>query len=536
MAVIAQPPAAAGGAPPSYVKTQAAPFLASLSIDRRLARFDVAGSIAHVEMLGATGILKNEESIALVGGLRRIHEEITSGTFPWREDLEDVHTNVEIRLTETLGPLGAKVHTARSRNDQIALDERMFLREAIVSIDRQTLALQMALLDLAETHIATPMPGYTHLQRAQPVTLGHHLLAHFSRLSRDYGRLGDAYDRANVSPLGAGALAGSTLPIEPSITARSLGFAAPFENSIDAVSDRDYFAEFLFDLSLLAIHLSSLGEETVQWASAEFGFVRPTSALGSGSSLMPQKRNPDVAELARGKAGRVVGDLVSLLAILKSLPLAYNRDLQEDKAPVFDAFDHILATLDALTTAVSALQPPIRACSPRTSPSTSSRGASRSARPTRPSRPISQSPTAPLMARRCGSSTRDWARTSSRSSMSARRSHAAPRMAGLRPTPSASSSSAHTTRSASNNTRSPSARSASTSSTDSSRGEPHDGVPGVRPRHRKGEPHRGGDLPLPRLRPRTRGHVHRAVPGRRRASRSGRLGGVARSRSDSSIR
>ncbi len=356
MAVIAQPPAAAGGAPPSYVKTQAAPFLASLSIDRRLARFDVAGSIAHVEMLGATGILKNEESIALVGGLRRIHEEITSGTFPWREDLEDVHTNVEIRLTETLGPLGAKVHTARSRNDQIALDERMFLREAIVSIDRQTLALQMALLDLAETHIATPMPGYTHLQRAQPVTLGHHLLAHFWRLSRDYSRLGDAYDRANVSPLGAGALAGSTLPIEPSITARSLGFAAPFENSIDAVSDRDYFAEFLFDLSLLAIHLSSLGEETVQWASAEFGFVRPTSALGSGSSLMPQKRNPDVAELARGKAGRVVGDLVSLLAILKSLPLAYNRDLQEDKAPVFDAFDHILATLDALTTAVSALE------------------------------------------------------------------------------------------------------------------------------------------------------------------------------------
>src|SRR6266508_2733968 len=229
-----------------------------------------------------------------------------------------------------LGSLGAKVHSARSRNDQIALDERLFLREAIVSIDRQILALQMALLDLAEAHIATPMPGYTHLQHAQPVTLGHHLLAHFWRLSRDYGRLGDAYDRANVSPLGAGALAGTTLPIDPSIPARALGFAAPFENSIDAVSDRDHLAEF--------------------------GFVRPASALGSGSSLMPQKRNPDVAELARGKAGRVVGDLVSLLAILKSLPLAYNRDLQEDKAPVFDAADHVIATLDALTAAVSSLE------------------------------------------------------------------------------------------------------------------------------------------------------------------------------------
>jgi len=356
MAILAQPPAAAGGAPPSYVKTPAGPFLASLSVDRRLARYDVAGSIAHVEMLGAVGILTDEESTALGRGLRRIHDEIASGAFPWRDDLEDVHTNIEVRLTETLGPLGAKVHTARSRNDQIALDERLFIREAIVSIGQRVLALQMGLLDLAEAHIGTPMPGYTHLQRAQPVTLGHHLLAHFWRLSRDFGRLGDAFDRANVSPLGAGALAGSTLPIDPAITARALGFAAAFENSIDAVSDRDYFAEFLFDLSLVAIHLSSIGEEIVLWASEEIGFVRPTPALGSGSSLMPQKRNPDVAELARGKAGRVVGDLVSLLTVLKSLPLAYNRDLQEDKAPVFDAADHVVATLDALTTAVSSLE------------------------------------------------------------------------------------------------------------------------------------------------------------------------------------
>ncbi|HEX9339673.1 MAG TPA: argininosuccinate lyase [Thermoplasmata archaeon] len=356
MAILAQPPAAAGGAPPSYVKTPAGPFLASLSVDRRLARYDVAGSIAHVEMLGAVGILTDEESTALGRGLRRIHDEIASGAFPWRDDLEDVHTNIEVRLTETLGPLGAKVHTARSRNDQIALDERLFIREAIVSIGQRVLALQMGLLDLAEAHIGTPMPGYTHLQRAQPVTLGHHLLAHFWRLSRDFGRLGDAFDRANVSPLGAGALAGSTLPIDPAITARALGFAAAFENSIDAVSDRDYFAEFLFDLSLVAIHLSSIGEEIVLWASEEIGFVRPTPALGSGSSLMPQKRNPDVAELARGKAGRVVGDLVSLLTVLKSLPLAYNRDLQEDKAPVFDAADHVVSTLDALTTAVSSLE------------------------------------------------------------------------------------------------------------------------------------------------------------------------------------
>lgn len=344
------------GAAPSYVTTPAWRFLASLPVDRRLARHDVAGSIAHVEMLGECGILTREEATALAKGLRRVWGEIEAGSFPWREDLEDVHTNVEVRLTEILGPLGAKVHTARSRNDQVALDERLFLREAITAVQQEVLRLQIALLDQAEAHASTPMAGYTHLQRAQPVTLGHHLLAHVWRLSRDVRRLSDCYDRADVSPLGAGALAGTTLSIDPAWTARRLGFAAPFENSIDAVSDRDHFAELLFDLSLLAVHLSSLGEEIVLWASAEFGFVRPGAALGSGSSLMPQKRNPDVAELARGKAGRVVGGLVSLLTTLKSLPLAYNRDLQEDKAPVFDAVDQVLATLDALTAAVSALE------------------------------------------------------------------------------------------------------------------------------------------------------------------------------------
>jgi argininosuccinate lyase len=344
-----------GGASPSYVRTPAWRFLASLPVDRKLARYDIAGSLAHVDMLAAVGILTVEEASALAKGLRAIYAEITAGTFPWREDLEDVHTNIEVRLTDRLGSLGAKVHTARSRNDQIALDERLYLREAIASVRQEILRLQLALLDVAEAHADTPMPGYTHLQRAQPVTLGHLLLSHFWPLVRDDHRLADAFERANVSPLGAGAIAGSTLPIDPAIPARILGFAAAFENSIDAVSDRDHFAEFLFDLSLLAVHLSSMGEEIVQWASKEFAFLRPTPTLGSGSSLMPQKRNPDVAELARGKTGRVVGDLVSLLITLKSLPPGYHRDLQEDKAPVFDAVDHVLATLDALTTAVSAL-------------------------------------------------------------------------------------------------------------------------------------------------------------------------------------
>lgn len=356
MAVTVDSQGQGGAARPAYVRTPAWRFLASLPVDRKLVRYDLAGSIAHVEMLAAVGILTAEEAEALAKGLRQINGEIESGRFPWREDLEDVHTNIEVRLTERLGSLGAKLHTARSRNDQVALDERLFLREAIATVQQGLLSLQSSLLDLAEAHALTPMPGYTHLQRAQPVTLGHLLLAHFWSLARDHRRLTDCFDRANVSPLGAGALAGSTLPIDPTITAHLLGFAASFENSIDAVSDRDYFAELLFDLALLGIHLSSIGEEIVTWASQEFAFIRPTTALGSGSSLMPQKRNPDIAELARGKAGRILGDLVSLLTTLKSLPLGYQRDLQEDKSPVFDAVDHVVATLEALTASVSALE------------------------------------------------------------------------------------------------------------------------------------------------------------------------------------
>jgi argininosuccinate lyase len=341
---------------PSYVRTPAWRFLASLPVDRRLAKYDVAGSVAHAEMLGSVGILTEEEAHALALGLRKLWAEIREGAFPWRDDLEDVHTNVEVRLTEMLGPLGAKVHTARSRNDQVALDERLFLREAVQAVQEHVLRLQLALLGQAERHLETILPGYTHLQRAQPVTLGHHLLAHFWRLARDMDRLTGCLQRANVSPLGAGALAGSTLHTDPAFVAHRLGFPATFENSLDAVSDRDYFAEFLFDLALLAVHLSSIGEELVLWSSSEFGFVRPSAELGSGSSLMPQKRNPDVAELARGKAARVLGDLTAILAALKSLPLAYNRDLQEDKGPVFDGTTHVLETLEALAAAIPSVE------------------------------------------------------------------------------------------------------------------------------------------------------------------------------------
>ena len=344
-----------GAGAPRHVRTPAWRYLASLPVDRRLYREDVAGSLAHVEMLGSTGILTTEEAAALAKGLRAVLREIEAGTFAWRDDLEDVHTNVEVRLTELLGPLGAKVHTARSRNDQVALDERLFLRAAIQEVGSSVVVLQEALLALAEGHVETLMPGYTHLQRAQPVTLAHHLLAHVWRLSRDFERLSEAFARANVSPLGAGALAGSTLPIDPAAVAHRLGFAGMFENSLDAVSDRDPLAECLFSLALLAVHLGALGEELVLWSSAEFGFLRPTPELGAGSSLMPQKRNPDVAELARGKTGRVLGDLVSLLATLKGLPLAYNRDLQEDKAVLFDAADQTLQTLEALAAAVPTL-------------------------------------------------------------------------------------------------------------------------------------------------------------------------------------
>jgi argininosuccinate lyase len=341
---------------PAYVRSPAAAFLSSLSVDRPLLRYDVAGSIAHAEMLGQVGLLAPAEVTALVGGLRQVARDAAAGTFPWRDDLEDVHTNVEVRLTELVGTVGGKVHTARSRNDQIALDERLYLRATVHDLAARLLALEEAILARADPERDSPMPGYTHLQRAQPVSVAHWLLAHFWRFERDLDRLLTTARRADVSPLGAGALAGSTLPIEPERVARRLGFERTFENSLDAVSDRDALAELLFDLALLAVHASALGEDVVLFASKEFGFLERTAALGSGSSLMPQKRNPDVAELARGKAGRAIGDLVALLGALKGLPLAYDRDLQEDKAPVLDSVANATAVLDALLPLVAGLR------------------------------------------------------------------------------------------------------------------------------------------------------------------------------------
>jgi len=340
---------------PAYVRTPFSGYLGSLGVDRALAPYDLAGSIAHAEMLGQVGLLSAAETSSLVRGLRQVAREVREGSFPWRPDLEDVHTNVEVRLTEIVGPVGGKLHTARSRNDQVALDERLFLRAAIHQVGTALLQLEEALLCRAAGELETPMPGYTHLQRAQPITVGHLLLAHFWRFDRDLDRLLATSHRANVSPLGAGALAGSTLPIDPARVASRLGFDGSFQNSVDAVSDRDPFVELLFDLALLGVHASGLGEEVVLFATKEFGFLDRTSALGAGSSLMPQKRNPDAAELVRGQAGRVVGDLVSLLVTLKGLPLAYDRDLQEDKPPVWDAIATAGSGLQALRSVVDGL-------------------------------------------------------------------------------------------------------------------------------------------------------------------------------------
>ncbi len=346
----------AGPAVPSYVRTPAAAFLSSLGVDRSLVRHDIAGSLAHVEALGAAGLLSPEQVRTLLGGLRAVARELADGSFPWREELEDVHTNVERRLTELVGPLGGMLQAGRSRNDQVAVDERLYLRAAVAELAAALLALESAILAAAEAEQGSPMPGYTHLQRAQPVTVGHHLLAHFWRFDRDLDRLFATAERSDASPLGAGALAGSTLPLDPERTAHRLGFARAFDNSLDAVSDRDPFAELLFDLALLAVHASGLGEEIVLFATKEFGFLARTASLGSGSSLMPQKRNPDVAELVRAGAGRAIGDLIALLTTLKGLPLAYDRDLQEDKRPVLDAVASVSATVGALSALVPALR------------------------------------------------------------------------------------------------------------------------------------------------------------------------------------
>ncbi|MGH9225814.1 MAG: argininosuccinate lyase, partial [Acidimicrobiales bacterium] len=326
-------------------------FTRSIHFDVRLAADDIAGSRAHVAGLADAGLLTSSEAGVLVAALNQVEEELKAGTFHFLPTDEDIHTAVERRVTELSGDVGPKLHTGRSRNDQVATDLRLYAKRALAEVTSAVLALQQVLYERAKAALAEEvyLPGYTHLQRAQPVLLAHHLLAHGWALARDVDRLLDCRQRLDVSPLGAGALAGTSLPLDPDATAERLGFDARFENSLDAVSDRDFVAEALFGLALLAVHLSRIGEEVVLWASAEFGFLRLDDAWATGSSMLPQKKNPDVAELARAKAGRLIGNLTGLLATLKGLPLAYNRDLQEDKEPLFDSVDQVLTGLAALT-------------------------------------------------------------------------------------------------------------------------------------------------------------------------------------------
>ena len=332
-------------------------FTASVGFDRRLYRHDIAGSIAHARMLGRQGILAAEECEAVVAGLTRIRERIERGEFDWRVELEDVHMNIEAALTADIGIAGKKLHTGRSRNDQVATDIRLWLRDEIGAIQGEIRRLQRALLDLAEREADTIMPGFTHLQTAQPVTFGHHLMAWFAMLERDHGRFADCARRLNVMPLGAAALAGTTYPIDRHYTAELLGFDAPMENSLDAVSDRDFAIEFGAAASLLMMHLSRFGEELILWSSAQFAFVELSDRFCTGSSIMPQKKNPDVPELVRGKAGRVFGHLMALLTLMKGQPLAYNKDNQEDKEPLFDTVDQVRGCLKVYADMIPAIKP-----------------------------------------------------------------------------------------------------------------------------------------------------------------------------------
>jgi argininosuccinate lyase len=332
-------------------------FTASVDFDRRLYRHDIEGSIAHAQMLARQGILTSEERDAIVGGLIRIRERIDRGELTWRVELEDVHMNIESALTADIGTAGKKLHTGRSRNDQVATDVRLWLRDEIVAIRAEIRRLQRALLDLAEREADTIMPGFTHLQTAQPVTFGHHLMAWFEMLERDHGRLADCARRLNVLPLGAAALAGTTYPIDRHYTAALLGFDGPMENSLDAVSDRDFAIEFTAAASLLMMHLSRFAEELILWSSAQFAFVELSDRFCTGSSIMPQKKNPDVPELVRGKTGRVFGHLVAMLTLMKGQPLAYNKDNQEDKEPLFDTVDQVRGCLKVYADMIPAMTP-----------------------------------------------------------------------------------------------------------------------------------------------------------------------------------
>lgn len=331
-------------------------FTESISFDHRLWRYDIEGSIAHAMMLGRQGIITKEEAEAIIRGLREIASEIEAGKFEFREELEDIHMNIEHALTEKIGDSGKKLHSARSRNDQIALDIRLYMRAEIREIISLLRSVQIILLETAEKNINIIMPGYTHMQRAQPVLMSHHLLAYIHMLERDSERLRDCLKRVNVLPLGSCALSGTSLPIDRRYVAELLGFDTVSENSIDSVSDRDILLEFLADASILMMHLSRFAEELVLWSTEEFGFITISDAFTTGSSIMPQKKNPDVAELIRGKTGRVYGDLFSLLTTMKGLPLSYNRDMQEDKEPLFDAIDTVKAVLSVLREMIPAIK------------------------------------------------------------------------------------------------------------------------------------------------------------------------------------
>ncbi len=335
---------------------EAEKFIASISFDKRLFREDILGSIAHAKMLQKLGILSPQEADLIIQGLSSIQEEIERGEFVFREDLEDIHMNIEARLYEKIGEIAGKLHTARSRNDQIALDMRLFVKRAIKEIQKAIRELQKSLLELAERNMEVIMPGFTHLQHAQPVLFAHYLLAYFEMLQRDKERFEDAFRRTDVLPLGSGALAGVSFPVDREFLAQILGFSRISRNSIDAVSDRDFIIEFQSASAITIMHLSRLAEELVLWSSPEFGFVEIDDAYAAGSSIMPQKKNPDVAELVRAKSGRIFGNLLGILTVMKGLPLSYNRDLQEDKEGLFDTFDNLLLALKVMRGIVQTLK------------------------------------------------------------------------------------------------------------------------------------------------------------------------------------
>lgn len=345
-----------GGRFTKTTDTRVEMFTSSLSFDKRLYKQDIKGSIAHTKMLVKTGIISREEGAQIIKGLVEIRDEIEKGKFPFRTEYEDIHMNIEKRLIEKIGPVGGKLHTARSRNDQVTLDVHLYMKEEISLILELIAGFQKVLVEKAAENVYTIMPGYTHLQRAQPISLGHHLMAYYNMLERDYQRFKDCYDRTDMMPLGAGALAGTTFPIDREYTAKVLGFSKIYENSIDAVSDRDFIMEFLSASAILMTHLSRLGEELILWSTSEFSFIELDDSFTTGSSIMPQKKNPDVAELVRGKSGRVFGNLMALLAVMKSLPLAYHTDMQEDKERLFDTLDTVKACLKVMPPMIASMK------------------------------------------------------------------------------------------------------------------------------------------------------------------------------------